>query len=62
MAIADEKECIRFFGDAYKAYMKQTKRFIPFILWKKVVSDKFKETKNPLFLPVRVFLYLFYIL
>ena len=32
MAIADEKECIRFFGDAYKVYMKRTKRFIPFIL------------------------------
>ena len=30
-AIFDEKECIGFFGNKYKEYMKQTKRFIPFI-------------------------------
>ena len=28
----DEKECIRYFGDKYINYMKQTKMFIPFIL------------------------------
>jgi protein-S-isoprenylcysteine O-methyltransferase Ste14 len=27
----DEKECIQFFGEEYKAYMKKTKRFVPFI-------------------------------
>jgi len=31
-AIYDEKECIRFFGDHYREYMKSSKRFIPFIL------------------------------
>lgn len=31
-AWCDEKECIAFFGDEYKAYMKKTKRFIPFIV------------------------------
>lgn len=30
-AIFDEKECLVFFGDRYKEYMKRTKRFIPFI-------------------------------
>ena len=30
-ALADEKECIRFFGDPYKDYMEGTKRFIPYI-------------------------------
>ena len=30
-AIADEKECIEYFGDDYKEYMKNTKQFIPFI-------------------------------
>ncbi len=30
-ARADEKECIRFFGDPYQVYMRGTKRFIPFI-------------------------------
>jgi protein-S-isoprenylcysteine O-methyltransferase Ste14 len=30
-ALADEKECIRFFGDSYQAYMRRTKKFIPFI-------------------------------
>jgi protein-S-isoprenylcysteine O-methyltransferase Ste14 len=31
-AIRDEKECIAYFGDSYRDYMKGTKRFIPFIL------------------------------
>ncbi len=31
-AIFDEKECIEYFGDKYKEYMKRTKRFIPFVL------------------------------
>jgi protein-S-isoprenylcysteine O-methyltransferase Ste14 len=30
-AIFDEKECIKFFGEKYKEYMKKSKRFIPFI-------------------------------
>jgi protein-S-isoprenylcysteine O-methyltransferase Ste14 len=30
-AIADERECILFFGEEYAAYMTRTKRFIPFI-------------------------------
>jgi protein-S-isoprenylcysteine O-methyltransferase Ste14 len=30
-ARADEAECIRFFGPAYETYMKQTKRFVPFL-------------------------------
>lgn len=30
-AQADENECIQFFGEEYRAYMKQTKRFIPFL-------------------------------
>lgn len=30
-ALADEKECIQFFGPHYTEYMKTTKRFIPFI-------------------------------
>jgi protein-S-isoprenylcysteine O-methyltransferase Ste14 len=30
-ARADERECIRFFGDAYQTYMQKTKRFIPFL-------------------------------
>ena len=30
-ARADENECIQYFGDQYKNYMKSTKRFIPFI-------------------------------
>jgi protein-S-isoprenylcysteine O-methyltransferase Ste14 len=30
-ARADERECIRFFGDEYQAYMQKTKRFIPFL-------------------------------
>ena len=31
-AIFDEKECIAYFGDSYREYMKKTKRFIPFII------------------------------
>lgn len=31
-ARADEAECIRFFGPAYQAYMKRSKRFVPFLL------------------------------
>ncbi len=31
-ALADEKECIIYFGDKYKEYMKRSKRFIPYIL------------------------------
>lgn len=30
-AKADEAECVRFFGAAYQAYMKQTKMFVPFL-------------------------------
>jgi protein-S-isoprenylcysteine O-methyltransferase Ste14 len=30
-ARADEAECIRFFGEPYRDYMKKTKRFIPFV-------------------------------
>ena len=31
-AKADEVECIRFFGPAYEAYMKQTKMFLPLLM------------------------------
>lgn len=27
----DEKECIQYFGEQYSAYMKRTKRFIPYL-------------------------------
>ena len=30
-AIADEQECIRFFGPQYQEYMKHTRRFLPFL-------------------------------
>ena len=30
-ARADEAECVRFFGPAYQAYMKETRRFVPFL-------------------------------
>ena len=30
-ARADEAECLRFFGPAYGDYMKQSKRFVPFL-------------------------------
>lgn len=30
-AKADEAECIRYFGSSYAAYMKKTKRFVPFL-------------------------------
>jgi len=28
----DEKECIKYFGDKYRTYMKRTKMFIPYLL------------------------------
>jgi len=31
-ALRDEKECIAHFGEAYRAYMRGTRRFIPFVL------------------------------
>jgi len=31
-AIMDERECIQYFGDQYKDYMRRTKMFIPFVL------------------------------
>jgi protein-S-isoprenylcysteine O-methyltransferase Ste14 len=31
-ATGDEKECIAYFGDGYREYMKGTKRFIPFVI------------------------------
>ncbi len=30
-ARADEAECLRFFGPPYQAYMKHSKRFVPFL-------------------------------
>ena len=30
-ARSDEKECIEYFGQEYKEYLKATKRFIPYI-------------------------------
>jgi protein-S-isoprenylcysteine O-methyltransferase Ste14 len=30
-AKADEAECLRFFGTPYQEYMKQSKRFVPFV-------------------------------
>lgn len=30
-ALTDEKECLAHFGDEYRSYMRQTKRFIPFL-------------------------------
>jgi protein-S-isoprenylcysteine O-methyltransferase Ste14 len=30
-AKADEAECLRFFGAPYQEYMKQSKRFVPFV-------------------------------
>lgn len=30
-ALADETECMRFFGQEYQNYMNQTKRFVPFL-------------------------------
>jgi protein-S-isoprenylcysteine O-methyltransferase Ste14 len=30
-ARADEAECVRFFGSAYQAYMRRTKRFVPYL-------------------------------
>jgi len=31
-ALTDEKECLDFFGDRYRDYMKRTKRFVPFVI------------------------------
>jgi protein-S-isoprenylcysteine O-methyltransferase Ste14 len=31
-ARADEAECLRFFGEDYREYMKRTKMFVPFVL------------------------------
>ena len=30
-AMADERECLRFFGEPYSTYMQSTRRFIPFL-------------------------------
>jgi protein-S-isoprenylcysteine O-methyltransferase Ste14 len=30
-ALADEAECLRFFGSPYRDYMQRSKRFVPFI-------------------------------
>ncbi len=30
-ALADERECLAYFGDAYRDYMRRTRRFIPFL-------------------------------
>lgn len=30
-AVADERECLRYFGPAYADYMKRTRRFIPWL-------------------------------
>ncbi len=31
-ALIDEKECIDYFGNEYRLYMKRTRRFIPFLI------------------------------
>ena len=31
-SLFDENECIRYFGEKYRSYMKRTKRFIPFVI------------------------------
>jgi protein-S-isoprenylcysteine O-methyltransferase Ste14 len=31
-ARVEEKENLRYFGEAYRAYMERTKRFLPFLL------------------------------
>ena len=31
-AIFDEKECMDYFGEKYKEYMKRSKMFIPFLI------------------------------
>jgi protein-S-isoprenylcysteine O-methyltransferase Ste14 len=30
-SLFDERECLRYFGESYRKYMKRTKRFVPFI-------------------------------
>ena len=31
-ALREERECLAHFGDAYQAYMRRTRRFVPFLL------------------------------
>lgn len=31
-ALIDEKECIAYFGEPYRLYMKRTRRFVPFVI------------------------------
>jgi len=31
-SLFDENECISYFGEKYRSYMKRTKRFIPFVI------------------------------
>jgi protein-S-isoprenylcysteine O-methyltransferase Ste14 len=31
-ALRDEQECLAYFGDAYRDYMRSTRRFVPFLL------------------------------
>ena len=31
-ALIDEKECINYFGDEYRLYMKRTRMFVPFLI------------------------------
>ena len=30
-AMADERECVAYFGDEYRQYMRRSKRFVPFL-------------------------------
>jgi protein-S-isoprenylcysteine O-methyltransferase Ste14 len=30
-ATADERECVRYFGEPYRAYMRTTRRFVPYL-------------------------------
>ena len=31
-AVIDERECLAFFGEGYRNYMQETKRFVPYLL------------------------------
>lgn len=31
-ALADERECVNYFGDAYRDYMRRTRRFLPWLV------------------------------
>jgi protein-S-isoprenylcysteine O-methyltransferase Ste14 len=31
-ALCDEQECLAYFGEAYRDYMRSTRRFVPFVL------------------------------